>query len=110
MSKLSLRSGFRAGLSSDSKTLARLPSRLRKGVVGNSQRRNAAPIIEGVDVRTQPRFHLLVARGFGPGVGTGAEGGDEQRGLPRHTGDAVVNGNRRAGPVDEGFLASLVLL
>ena len=67
-------------------------------------------MIEGVDVRAQPRFHLLVARGLGPGVGTGAERGDEEGSLPGYAGDAVVNRNRRSGPIDEGFLAGLVLL
>jgi hypothetical protein len=76
----------------------------------NRQRRNAAPIIESVDERPQPRLHLLVARGFDPDVGTGAEGGDKERRLPRHTGDTVVDGDRRASPVDEGFLSGLVLL
>jgi len=80
------------------------------GIVGNCQRRNATPMIEGVDVRSQLRFHLLVSRGFSPGVGTGAEGDGEERSLPRHTGDAITNWNRRAGPVDEGVLACLVPL
>ena len=52
------------------------------GVVGNRQRRNAAKVFEGVHVTAQPRFHLLIARGLGPGVGTGAQRGHEQRRLP----------------------------
>ncbi len=82
----------------------------RPGIVGNCQRRNAAPIIESMHVRAQPRFHLLVACGLGPGVGTGAEGGDEKRCLPGYTGNAIVNGDCGTSPVDESLLAGFVLL
>ena len=67
-------------------------------------------VFEGVHVHPQPRFHLLVARGLGPGVAAGAERGHEQRRLPSLAGVTVINRNRRARPIDEHLLARLVLL
>jgi hypothetical protein len=80
------------------------------GVVGNHQRRNAAKVLEGMHVRAQPRLHLLIARGLGPGVGTGAERGHEQGSLPGQAGVPVVHRNRRAGPIHKHLLAGFVLL
>src|ERR1700693_2903625 len=67
-------------------------------------------MFEGVNVATQPRFHLLVARRLGPGVATGAQRGYEQGRLPGFARVPVVNRNRRAGPIDKHLLAGLVLL
>ena len=80
------------------------------GVIGNRERRNAAEVLERMHVSAQPRFHLLIARGLGPGVAAGAQRGHEQRRLPGNAGVPVIDRNRRACPIDEHLLARLVLL
>jgi hypothetical protein len=80
------------------------------GVIGNRKRRNAAEVFECMYVSLQPRLHLLIARGLGPGIAAGAERGHEQRSLPRYACVPVIDRNRRARPIDEHLLARLVFL
>ena len=80
------------------------------GVIGHGQRRHAAPELEGMFMGADPRFHLLIARDFGVGAGTGTEDGDEQRRLTDGGRVAVMDGDRGTGPVDESFFAGDVML
>jgi hypothetical protein len=67
-------------------------------------------MLQGVRVSQQPRFHLLIPCDLGPGIRTGAQRGDKQRRLPHVASLAVVDRHGPTGPIDEGFLAGLVLL
>jgi hypothetical protein len=49
-------------------------------------------------VRPQPRFHLLIAGGFSPGVGTGAERGDKQGSL-----SDCSRGNEQKTNLSQGY-------
>jgi len=80
------------------------------GIIGNRQRGNTAEMLKGMHVGTQPGFHLLIARGFRPGVGTRSQRGHEQWRLPSLARVRVVDRNRGAGPIDEHLLARLVFL
>jgi hypothetical protein len=80
------------------------------GIIGNNERRHTAVILKSVDVRLNPRVHLLIASRLGIGIRTGPQDSDEQRCLPDQTAGAFVDGNRGAGPIDEQLLARLVLL
>jgi hypothetical protein len=79
-------------------------------IIGNNERWHTAAKLKSVDVRLNPRFHLLIASRLGIRVGTGPQDSDEQRCLSDQTGGAIVNGNLRSGPIDEQLLARLVLL
>lgn len=69
------------------------------GVVGHGQRRNAVKMFEGVRVAGQPGFHLLIARGLGPGIAAGSQRSHEQRSLPGLAGVAVMDRDGGAGPI-----------
>jgi hypothetical protein len=86
------------------------PGHAGLGIIGNHQRGNAAEMFKGMHVGAQPGFHLLIARGLRPGVGTRSQRGHEQRRLPGEAGVAIPNRNRRAGPIHEHLFPGFVLL
>ena len=80
------------------------------GVVRHHQFWHAVIELEGPHVSAYPTCQLLVGSGFGVGVGTGSEHGNEQMRLLHRATTRIINRNRCSCPIHEQFLAGLVLL
>src|SRR5579883_2329200 len=79
-------------------------------IIGHHQLWAAAQELERAHMCTDPGSHLLIFVGLGVGVVAGTEHGHEQRGLMYLVALRVVNGHRRAGPIDEQLLSWTMLL
>ena len=79
-------------------------------IVRSQDAGHAAEILEGMDVGRDPARKFLAPGGFGEGVTAVSHGGDEDGSLMDFAGLAVLNGDGRAGVIDEQFFAGVVLL
>ncbi len=74
-------------------------------VVGDQQCGDTAQMFQGADMAADPVGQALAPGGFAVDVVGGTQHGDEDRGLADFAGHRVDDRHRRAGVVDEQFLA-----
>ena len=79
-------------------------------VVRHQDLRNSPQVLEQVDVGRDPVEQLLGGQGLDVGVVAGPQDAHKQLGRSHHSGDRIVDGQGRAGEVQEQLLTRSVVL